>query len=137
MSRFMDGSASITMEELSACWDTWPYGEKLDFCNALAWMEEPPLSDVLRFVMKNGDEMLWRQAVALEIAVHLPASESVPFLLAACENSELGQGNNFFQALAHTDYENRLSVLRDRLEQLLATNQLDLEGKKGFNNLAP
>ena len=135
VSRFRDGSASITMEELSACWDTWPEGEKLDFCNELGWMKEPLISDVLRFVMKKGDETLW-QAVALEIAGHLPSNESVPFLMAACENSELGQGANFFGALARTDYPKKREVLQHRLKELVGHSDFGIRGQEYFNRVA-
>jgi hypothetical protein len=33
----MDGSATITLDELQRDWHKWPEDEKIDFCQSLVW----------------------------------------------------------------------------------------------------
>ena len=81
-SRFADGSAHITMEELAREWPAWSDREKSDFAQEVGLATFPHLPDVLRFIMANGDEQTW-SSIALDILHFLPRDESIPFQLAA------------------------------------------------------
>jgi hypothetical protein len=38
ISRFMDGSASITAAELESEWPSWDYAQRTEFCQSSAWL---------------------------------------------------------------------------------------------------
>lgn len=54
-SKFADGSAHITLEELAAEWPHWRQGERIDFCQEVGRATFSHLPDVVRFIMRNGD----------------------------------------------------------------------------------
>src|SRR5688572_793689 len=83
-SRFMDGSAMITLDELKRDWHKWPENEQIDFCQSFVWAKIPERNDILRFIVANGNHHAWA-AVALQVATDLPAHESIPALRAWCE----------------------------------------------------
>jgi hypothetical protein len=59
VSRFMDGSASITASELQREWHTWDDYERIDFCQECCWLhEQPDFADMIRFIMQFFSEAL-------------------------------------------------------------------------------
>jgi hypothetical protein len=134
-SKFQDGSASITIEELHSHWHEWSEREQLDFSNALGQLERNALPDILRFLMARGNQGVLSNVANL-IPYALPSQEAVPFILKQCEKSQPGEGSNFFQALAKTDYDQRIPFLKAHL-QLLVENPCCWEsGTKYFNDIA-
>ncbi len=116
-SKFMDGSASITLAQLEAEWATWDESERLDFCQSVCCVDATVLSGLLRYIMAHGDFVSW-SACALSIAACLPADESVPFLTKACNEAPAGKAANFYQALAHTKAPEARPILNAALDRL-------------------
>ena len=55
VSRFMDGSASITAEQLRHEWPTWKEWERVDFCQSSSWLyKQIDYPEMLRFIMQHG-----------------------------------------------------------------------------------
>jgi hypothetical protein len=100
-SRFRDGTATITLDELQHDWDKWPEAEKIDFCQSLVWLQIPERKDILRFLVGHGDCCAW-SAIALLVALDLPPHEAVPALGMRCQSCEVGSGANYYQAIAKT-----------------------------------
>jgi hypothetical protein len=98
-SKFADGSATITVNELTDEWGGWSVVERADFCQAVTQAKFPQLADILRFIMDQGD-LASLEAVANSIARNLPAEEAVPFLTDICKTVPVGKGAKFYQALA-------------------------------------
>ncbi len=118
VSRFMDGSASMTAAELRREWHQWNADERLDFCNACDWLsEQEDFSEMMRFIMEHGGPSDW-SAIALSVAGKLPQGESFDLLVRALRSVEPGKGANIGQAIAYTKDVRAEKVLRDELERL-------------------
>ena len=122
-SRFRDGSATITLAELKRQWPRWTSAERSDFCLAFWHGDVPERCDILRFLIENGDSSN-HCMLALQIAVHLPAEESVPILIRWCEATTIGQGANFLQALGMTKSDEAAEVLQRRLARTWSRSDL-------------
>jgi hypothetical protein len=116
ISRFMDGSASMTAAELRRGWPTWTDEEKQDFCQGCSWLyQQADYADMLRFIMAHGGLTEW-SATALNVAKTLPRDEAFPFLLTALRASEIGKCANIAQAIAQTRHPKAEATLRQHLE---------------------
>jgi hypothetical protein len=75
-SRFEDGSASITFDELSATWPSWTRTERSDFCYNCSWLRsQADFGEMLRFILHEGDWNDW-SGIASCIADVLPRQEA-------------------------------------------------------------
>lgn len=119
VSRFQDGSATMTYRELSTQWSKWPEADKRDFvsaCNGLYGQADYP--DMVRFVMKHGNPAIW-SGMALEAAGFLGQDEAFALLVDAL--GRVGSPTaNVTQAIAATRHPKAEEVLRRHLEQLWA-----------------
>lgn len=122
-SRFRDGSATISLAELKRRWPRWTSSERNDFCLAFWHGDVPERCDILRFLIQNGDSTN-HSLLALQIAVHLPAGESVPILARWCKTSAIGEGANFFQALGMTKCEEAADTLQWCLARIWSRSDL-------------
>src|SRR6266516_3096005 len=102
VSRFMDGSASITASDLQREWHTWADDQRMDFCQSCCWLhEQSDFPDVLRFIMQHSSTREW-SGVALSVASHLPCEEAFDILLRALRTTDIGHTANITQAIAET-----------------------------------
>lgn len=122
-SRFRDGSATITLKELTNEWHKWSAEERLDFCRSFLWAQVPDRQDILRFVIDNGDHNEWA-TIASMVPLELPPDESIRTLKNWCTSCEVGRGSNYYQAVALTGNPEAHSILQDCLRRILATNGL-------------
>ena len=118
ISRFMDGSASITSAELQREWATWTDEQRIDFCQASVWLHrQPDFPDMLRFIMQHGTSDDW-SSIAQSIASQLPNNEAFPFLRDALRARSIGTCANLSQAIATTKHPEAEITLRDHLQQV-------------------
>lgn len=116
VSRFMDGSASMTAEQLRCEWSTWTEWERTDFCQEFGWLnKQADYPEMLRFIMENGTPKE-RSTVAGLIASKLPVEEAFRFLESALAASDIGNGSNIIQGIAITKHPDGVAILRKRLE---------------------
>lgn len=124
VSRFMDGSARISEEELEREWRGWAYGDRLDFCNSCSWLAgQADFPEILRFVMRHGGEDHW-SAVAGAVARELPQSEAFDLLVRALELAKDRPLSNLAQAIAGTGHAEAPAVLLRLLEKLWGSPEL-------------
>lgn len=124
VSRFMDGSASITASELQSEWHTWSDDQRMDFCQSCCWLhEQPDFRDMLRFIMQHAAPGEW-SGVALSVASRLPRDEAFDILLRALRSVEIGHTSNIGQAIAHTKHPNAEPTLRRHLDGIWAHSAL-------------
>ena len=118
VSRFLDGSAEITLTELEAGWSQWNEQERSDFCFASGWLtDHPDIPGILRFILKNGNS--WNCSnIALSVASQLPQEEAFTELLRCLKKSAPGPAVNFSQAIARTKHPQAEATLRWFLRQL-------------------
>lgn len=51
VSRFMDGTATITFQEFACEWPEWGERERRDFCGGCSWLhDQTDFADMLRFI---------------------------------------------------------------------------------------
>lgn len=116
ISRFMDGSASMTAEQLRREWRTLTKWERLDFCQSCVWLhKQVDFPEMLRFIMQHGGPDDW-SAIAGWIAANLPPEEAFHFLVAALGAREAGEGSNIIQAIATTKHPDAETTLRQHLQ---------------------
>src|SRR5437870_5559505 len=83
-SRFLDGTATVTLDELQAEWPGWNERERLDLCRAFSCgAEVPEREDILCFLVRHGDHYV-STTIASNVARYLPAAEAVPVLKEWC-----------------------------------------------------
>jgi hypothetical protein len=114
VSRFYDGSAFITPEQLEAEWMKWNESERKDFCDAVSWVPKEGRERICRFLRQHGSLDVLHNCV-LTIAGNLPTSESVPWLSNCIAQRPPGTASNFLQALAYTKAPEGISIIRRRL----------------------
>jgi hypothetical protein len=123
VSRFEDGSASISLEELETDWSSWPDGDRNDFCSACSALHEhPDFPDMLRFVMGHGNHLQW-SLVANLVSYALPADEAFAVLTSALERTPSHE-SNLIQAIALTKHQEAAPFLRHRLSNLWSRSEL-------------
>ena len=124
VSRFMDGSASITVSELQREWHTWSDRDRIDFCQNCCWLsEQPDFPDMLRFVMQHAAPSEW-SGIAMSVASNLPRNEAFDILLRALRTVEIGRASNIAQAIAITKHSEAESTLSKHLETIWAHEAL-------------
>ena len=104
ISRFIDGSASITAVELQREWPAWTKESQIDFCQHCCHLfDQSDYPAILRFIMQQGDLDHWA-CVALWVARELPQQEAFDFLVQALQKAEIGRSSNFTQGIAETKH---------------------------------
>jgi len=125
-SKFEADGLSISVDELSADWNSWEDLEKLDFANAFRSKVEITNSDekVLEFLMGKGDERVW-STMALCLTRHSNKAMTLDFLLERL-NTGSEPKSNFIQALyvlGDPAAVPRLLELHDRLSEQVKETQ--------------
>jgi hypothetical protein len=111
VSRFEDGSASITYDELCTGWATWSRYDRIDFCQNCTWLRgQHDLPDILGFIAANGDPYEW-SGVALSIAYTLPTEEAFATLEGMFEASVIGTRSNLVQAIGILEHASSLELI--------------------------
>ncbi len=118
ISRFMDGSASITASELQREWPGWTEDMRSDFCQSSCWLhQQSDFPEMLRFIMEQGGPEHW-SGIALSVASCLPQQEAFNILVRALHRSEIGRTANLSQGIAHTKHPDAEPTLRRHLSAL-------------------
>jgi hypothetical protein len=124
VSRFMDGSASITASELQREWPAWTEDQRLDFCQFCCWLDEQAdFPDMLRFIMQHGGPEDW-SGIAMSVASRLPRDEGFALLLEALRATDIGHCSNVTQAIALTKHPEAEATLHRHLETVWAHPKL-------------
>lgn len=116
VSRFMDGSSSMTAAGLYRGWPSWTLEQRKDFCVSCVWLEKnADFADMIRFIMKNGspDEL---KSIVQYVPAKLPRDEAYHLLVVALRGTDVGNRSGIFQALAETRYADTDNILRQNLQ---------------------
>jgi hypothetical protein len=118
ISRFMDGSASITASELQEEWPSWTDDMRSDFCQSCCWLhEQADFPEMLRFVMQHGGPEDW-SGIAGNVASRLPREEAFDLLARALRSTEPANSSNVAQGIALTKHPEAEATLRNHLDML-------------------
>ncbi|HRG99168.1 MAG TPA: hypothetical protein PLR99_23120 [Polyangiaceae bacterium] len=111
VSRFEDGSARVTYDELAAGWATWSEHDRIEFSQNCTWLRgQHDFSDILRFIAAHGGPHEW-DGVALPIAYTLPAAEAFATLQKMFEASVIGTRSNLVQAIGSVEHAGSLELV--------------------------
>jgi hypothetical protein len=117
VSRYMDGSASMTLEQLQREWLIWTGHERQDFCQSAVWLyKQADYSDLLRFIAGRGDRGQWVSSISVLIGTSLPSGEAFPFLVRALEAQDEGRCANILQGIALTKHPGAKAVFQRHLQ---------------------
>ena len=126
ISRFVDGSASITLARLEAEWSNWTPADRMDFCRSLddlRLLEQPDLPAMVSFLVYHADPTEL-SAVAPNLKFILGRDEEFSLLLVALQRSRNGDTANIIQAMGLTKHERAQAVIRQHLEALWKDDSL-------------
>lgn len=124
MSRFHDGSASISLPEVEARWAGWSNDERLDLCASLGSLEgQDDVPGILRFLWQHGDPIC-QGTLALQVAYRLPQDEAFALLCDALGKGRPGDAANISQGVAHTKHPKAQEVLLAHLDTLWGAGDL-------------
>ncbi|MGI8966413.1 MAG: hypothetical protein ACR2H1_10060 [Limisphaerales bacterium] len=116
VSRFMDGSASMTLAVLEREWPTWTPDLRADFVRSCRWLyQQADFAGMLRVIMRHGKPDDWR-GIAVLVATYLFGNEAFPFLIEALQATEIGHCSNIIQAIAATKHPEAEITLRQHLQ---------------------
>lgn len=133
-SKFLDGSVSITLDELTTSWPTWSDSERLDFCNAIGCAPPDDSADIFRFLANDQTDHV-RSTIASCVARLLPPEESVPMLANWAQAAPPGHRANYLQALSHTSDSLAHGILQSHFADLLKHPQL-MDDAEWYNEIA-
>ena len=118
ISRFQDGSASISLRDLEREWPCWNAWERMEFCQASAWLNKSPeFPDMLRYIMRTGGPDDW-SGIAGSVGHSLPSDEAFDLLSNALAATPFGRTANVTQGIAMTKHPDAASLLRVHLDAL-------------------
>lgn len=121
VSRFMDGSATISAKELEQEWASWDEDMRLDFCRSSAWLHgQPDFPEMIRFIVQQVTTSSEWGEVALSVASELPRDEAFGLLVRALHHTTIGETSNLAQAIAATKHPDAVNTLRNHLAVLWA-----------------
>jgi hypothetical protein len=124
ISRFMDGSAAMSVAELEEMWPAWSESDRMDFCQNCEWLEsQNDYSDMMRYIVEHGSPTEW-SGVAQGVARALPLEEAFGILRSLLPRTPTGQRGNLVQAIALTRHPDALEVLRTELAALESNPEL-------------
>ena len=129
-SKFTDGSAIITLDELKEKWSQWKPDERNDFCHAINEAKFDYLADIYRFVMAQEPDIPCWSAIAAWVVRRLPEAEYTPWLVEACLYSPPGKGEKLYQALALSKTDRARTTLRKCLDR--AWNDPNILRSEGY-----
>jgi len=126
ISRFVDGSASVTLPQLEAEWSAWTAPDRMDFCcsiDDLQLLEQPDLPAIVRFIVHHAapEEL---SSVAPSLCRIFRPDEAFELLLVALKNSAIGKSSNIIQAIAHTRHPEAEATLRRHLQSVWLNGSL-------------
>ncbi len=133
-SKFRDGSASISLNDLRMGWSLWSQEEQQDFSHAVTEATFDYLPDVYRFIMKHGDVDCWG-AIAAWVPRKVSEEEALDWLSSIIQDVPLGKGEKFYQAMALTKSDSAKELLRRCLNEIWGEKTL-LSEDEYFDNAA-
>lgn len=116
ISKFQDGTATVSFTQLQNEWPIWTEAERANFCHSCHWLgKQADFPDMLRLIMKEGNSDYWR-SIASAVAMYLPQEEAYRLLLGALEQMNEHTAN-ITQGISLTKHPEAPARLRDLLDR--------------------
>lgn len=132
ISKFSDGSASISLDELKSEWPKWDDAQRNDLAWNIGYLNNnSDLPEILRFLMRSEDSDHW-SAVASTVSYRLPQPEAFELLRSALAHAPAGRSANITQGISLTKHPQAMPLLRKHLADLIVSK--DFPNDDPFNN---
>jgi hypothetical protein len=124
VSRFVDWSASITLQQLKQEWSTWTDADRADFCASMCDLEligQQDFAEIVRFLLQNA-----KIDILAPVVLHLPVSQMFPpdetfrLLFGVLQHSSLGHTASVIRALGGTKHPEAEATIRRHLRLIVA-----------------
>lgn len=122
-SKFLDGDARITLDELTGHWPLWSESERLDFCSSFSRSKIQDARDIFRFLATDTTEPI-RSTIALGVAYSLDSEEAFGILETWAADAPIGHRSNYIQAIMITEHPSALVSLVSEFDELGSHPQL-------------
>jgi hypothetical protein len=124
VSRFVDGSTSISAAELRRDWPEWTPSQRRSFVYSCPWLaDQADFPEMLRFIARNGGAEE-SSGIALHLAARLPRDEAFDILVAMLDSAEHGRSANIAQAIATTKHSRAEPTLRRHFDAVWENRRL-------------
>ncbi len=124
ISRFLDGTASITLQQLKAEWSTWSDADRADFCasmHALQNIAQEAFAEIVRFLLNNADvNKLGQVVLGLPRWQTFPPDETLRLLIGVLQRSSPGKARGVIRAIALTKHPEAEATIRQHLAGIVA-----------------
>jgi hypothetical protein len=123
VSRFADGSATISLAELTSDWALWPERDQHDFCWGCGSLHKhPEFPAMLRFIMDVGDDGQKAGIVGL-VAKKLPMEEAFSILEKSLADTPY-YTSNLIQAIAITKHPKAVALIHEHLASIWSRDDI-------------
>ena len=124
ISRVLDGSATISANELREQWPAWTPAERRSFIGEVSGLRSrADFSETLHFLIELADAATW-STIATSVARSLPQDEAFRLLSDSLDGSRPPESANIVHALALTRHPSAAEVIRIHFEKLWAAPQM-------------
>jgi len=124
VSRFVDGSATVTLEQLKEEWSTWTDADRADFCGSLTDLEntgQQDFGEMVRFLLQSAKvDILGPVVLHLPVRQTFPADETFHLLTGVLRRSSLGHTADVIRALGLTQHPEAEATIRRHLRIIVA-----------------
>ena len=124
ISRFLDGTASITLPQLQQEWSTWTNADRADFCHSIKDLYNaghPELADILHFLLQHAEvDILGPVVLWLPVMQTFPPDQTLDLLLGVLHRASLGHTADVLRALGLTKHPQAEPTLRRHLAAIVA-----------------
>jgi hypothetical protein len=139
VSRFLDGGASITLDQLKNEWTTWPDADRADFCasmNELELIGQKDYAQIVRFLLEHATcDILGGVVLRLPVRHTFSPDETFDLLVRVLQRATPGHAADVVRALALTQHANAEAMIRERLA-LVAADPATWDDANHYNGLA-
>ncbi len=139
ISRFLDGTASITLPQLKEEWSTWQDADRSDLCRSMLDLVnagQQDLPEIARFLLQNAEvDMLGPLVLQLPGLQTFPPDETFELLMGVLQRSTLGHTADVIRALSLTQHSEAEATIRRHLGRIVA-DPTTWVNAKFFNKMA-
>jgi hypothetical protein len=124
VSRFLDGTASITLQQLKEEWSGWNDADRADFCASMPDLQnigQEDFAQIVRFLLDNADVNILGQVVlGLPRWQTFPPDETFRLLIEVLQRSSQGRTADVIRALGLTKHPEAEATIRRHLAGIVA-----------------
>jgi hypothetical protein len=124
VSRFVDGSASITLPQLKEDWSTWTDADRADLCDSMHDLEnigQQDFAEIVGFLLDNANPaMLGPVVLHLPVTQTFPPDETFQILLEVLQRSNPGHAADVIRAMGKSHHSDAEATIRRHLRLVVA-----------------